>query len=111
MHIAGTTLLTGYHSITQLQIETASTARNYPCAIQKARAMYSCLKSSISDELKATLFSQAENFPDHEDGTRLFAQLITFTMAVSLQLSMDSFKRILEFNPTNLYLQHSIRQH
>ena len=39
------------------------------------------------------------NFPDHEDGTRLFEQLTTFTMAVPLQLPMDSFKRILDFDP------------
>ena len=59
------------------------------------------LKSSISGDLKSTLFSQVGNIPTHEDGTRLFAQLTTFTMAASLQLSMDCFKRILEFDPAD----------
>ena len=63
--------------------------------------MYSCLKSSISGDLKSTLFSKVGNLPTHEDGTRLFAHLTTFTMAVSLQLSMDSFKQILEFDPAD----------
>ena len=36
-----------------------------------------------------------------EDGTRMFAELTTFTMAASLQFSMDSFKRILEFDPAD----------
>ena len=63
--------------------------------------MYSCLKLSISGDLKSPLFSQACNLPTHEDGTRLFAQLTTFTMAAPLQLSMDSFKLILEFDPAD----------
>ena len=63
--------------------------------------MYSCLKSSISGNLKLTLFSQIGNLPTYEDGTHLFAQLTTFTMAASLDLSMGSFKWILEFDPAD----------
>ena len=59
------------------------------------------LKTSISGDLKSTLFSQVGNLPSHEDGPRLFAQLTTFIMSASLQLSMDSFKRILEFDPAD----------
>ena len=99
MDIAETNLVTGYHSLTQLQIETASTTRNDPRAIQNARPMYSCLESSISSDLKATLFSQDGKLPSDEGGNFLFAQLTTFTMSASLKLSMDSFKRILEFDP------------
>ena len=94
-------MLTDYHSLTILQVNNASAARVNPRATQNARAMYSCLKSSISGDLKSTLFSQVGNLPTHEDVTCLFAQLTTFTMSASLQLSMDSFKRILEFDPAD----------
>ena len=101
LDIAGSNLLKDYHSLTNLQVYNASTARVDPCAIQNARAMYSCLKSSISGNFKSTLFSQAVNLPTHEYGNRIFAQLNTFTMAAPLQFSMDSFKRILEFDPAD----------
>ena len=94
-------MLTDYHILTNIQFDNVSAAFVNPCAIQNARAMYSCLKSSISGNLKSDLFSQAGNLPTHEYGTCLFAQLTTFTMAASLQLSMDLVKRILEFDPTN----------
>ena len=90
-----------YHSLTILEVDNASAARVDPRATQNARAMYSCLKSSISSDLKSTLSSQVENIRTHEDGTRLFAQITTFTMAASLQLPMDSFKQILEFDPAD----------
>ena len=52
----------------------------------------------MSGDLKSTLFYQTGNILTHEDGTRMFVQLTTFTMALSLQLSMDLFKRILELD-------------
>ena len=101
LDINGSNLLTDYHSLTILQVDNASAARVDPHATQNACAMYSCLKSSISGDLKLTLFPQVGNLPTHEDGTRLFAQLTTFTIAASLHISMDSFKRILEFDPSD----------
>ena len=101
LDINGSNLLTDYHSLTILEVDNASATSVDPCATQNVCAMYSCLKSSISGDLKSTLFSQVGNLPTHEYGTRLFSQLTTFTMAASLQLSMDSFKRILEFDPAN----------
>ena len=97
--INGSNLLMDYHSLTIFEVDNASAARVDNCATQNSCAMYSCLKASISGDLKSTLFSQVGNLPIHEDVTRLFAQLTTFTMAESLQLSMDSFKHILEFDP------------
>ena len=90
-----------YHSLNTLQVYNASTAHVDACSIQNIRVMYLCLKSSISGDLKSNLFSQAGNIPIHEFGTRLFVQLITFTVAVPLQLSMYSFIWILEFDPSD----------
>lgn len=47
------------------------------------------MKSSITGDIKATLFEQDGNLPPHEDGP------------ASLQLSMLSFKQILEFSPVD----------
>ena len=101
LNIYGSNLLTNCHSLNTLQVYNTSTARVDPRDIQNACTIYSCLNSSISRYLKSALFSQAGNLPTHEDGPRLFAQLTTFTMAASLQLSMDSFKRILEIEPAD----------
>ena len=101
LDIYGSKLLTDYHSLNTLQVYNTSTSHVYPRAIQNASAMYSCLKFSISGDLKSTLFSQAGNLPTHEYGACLFVHITTFTMAVSLQLSIDSFKRILDFDPAN----------
>jgi hypothetical protein len=61
--------------------------------------MHKCLKGSISSNLLATMFDQTGNSPVNEDGPTLFKHLTTFTMVTSLQLSMLSFKNILEFDP------------
>jgi hypothetical protein len=97
--IDGHNLLTEYHSITDTEITAARTARVDPRSIQNSRAMYKYLKSSITGDLRATVFDQAGNVPIYEDGPTLFKKLTDFTMVASLQLSMLSFKMILEFDP------------
>lgn len=96
----GNNLLTHYHSVTDTDIETALTARVDPRAVQNARALYQCLKRSITGDLRATVFDQTDNLPATEDGPTLFKKLTTFTMVASTQLSMLSFKHILEFDPS-----------
>jgi hypothetical protein len=94
-------LLTHYHSVTDDDIANAHTARVDPQAIQNTRALYKCLKSSITGDLCATVFDQTDNLlPTTEDGPALFKKLTTFTMVASTQLSMLSFKSILEFDPS-----------
>jgi hypothetical protein len=61
--------------------------------------LYRCLKASITGDLKVTLFDQFDNIVPNEDGPELFKQLTGFTMVASIQLSMLSFKSILEFQP------------
>lgn len=92
-------LLTEYHSIPEADLEAARLARADPRAIQNSKALYKCLKSSITGDLKAILFDQAGNLPTTEDGPLLFKKLTSFTMAASLQLSMMSFKNIIDFDP------------
>ena len=92
-------LLTAYHSITDAAIEIARVARTNARAMQNSKAMYSCLKSSITGSIKNSIFSQYGNLPPHEDGVAFFKQLTTFTTVASLQLSTISFSNILHFNP------------
>jgi hypothetical protein len=58
-------------------------------------------KGSVTSDLRATIFDQAGNLPIAEDGPTLFKKLTTFTMVASLQLSMISFKNILDFDPAD----------
>jgi hypothetical protein len=97
--INGNNFLTHYHSVTDTDVQNAYAAHVDPRAIQNSRAMYKCVKSSITGDLRATIFDQADNLTTTEDGPTLFKKLITFTMVASLQLSMLSFKMILEFDP------------
>jgi hypothetical protein len=99
LEINGHNLLTEYHSITDAEVATARTTRVNPRSIKNSRAMYKYLKPSITGDLCATVFDQAGNLPIHEDGPNLFKKLTDFTMVASLQLSMLSFKTILEFDP------------
>jgi hypothetical protein len=96
---AGHNLLTHYHSVTDEDIANARTTRVDPRAIQNTPALYKCLKSSITGDLRATVFDQTDNLLATEDGPALFKKLTTFTMVASTQLSMLSFKNILEFDP------------
>lgn len=92
-------ILTEYHSITDQEITTASTARVNNRAIQNSKAMFACIKSSIKGDIKNTIFTQFGNLPSIEDGDALFKTITTFTSVSSLQLSMLSFNNILTFNP------------
>ena len=56
-------LLTDYHSITQAELTTAFTNRVDDRAIQNSKAMYRCIKASITGELKTTVFDQIDNLP------------------------------------------------
>lgn len=91
-------LFPDHHSIPEAHLENARQTRQDPRAQQNSRALYKCLKASITGDLKATLFNQDGNIPLHEDGPLLFKTLTLFTIAASLQLSMLSFKNILEFS-------------
>jgi hypothetical protein len=54
-------LLTGHHNISDADLETARTARTDPRALQNAKAVYKCLKKSVTGNLRSTLFGQASN--------------------------------------------------
>ena len=92
-------LLIDYHSITQAQLTTAFTNRVDDRAIQNSKAMYRCIKASITGDLKTTVFDQIDNRPTNEDGPSLFKLLTSFTTISSLQLSMLAFRQILDFDP------------
>jgi hypothetical protein len=100
LDMKGNNLLTDYHSVTDVDVKTAVAARVNPRAVENTKAMYKCVKASITRDLHATIFNQADTLPTMEDGPTLFKKLTTFTMVSSLQLSMLSFKMILEFDPS-----------
>jgi len=68
------------------------------------KAMFSCIKPSITRDIKDTIFTQFFNLTMPEDGVALFKIITTFTTVASLQLSMSSFKKISNFNPFNFKL-------
>ena len=97
--IQGHNLLTDYHHITQAQLTAAFNDHTDHRAIQNSKAMYRCLKASITGDLKTTVFDQIDNLPTHDDGPPLFKLLTLFTTISSLQLSMLAFCQILDFDP------------
>jgi len=99
--IDGRDILTNYHSIYTVDVDTACTNRTNDRALQNSRTMYACIKSSIKGDLKDAIFTQFENIPNYDNGMALFKKLITFTTVASLQLSMVSFTNILNFSPSD----------
>ena len=65
-------LLTEYHSVTDTAIEAARVARLNTHAMQNSKAMYACLKSSITGSIKNSIFIQYGNLPPYEDGVAFF---------------------------------------
>ena len=94
-------IFTAYHSISDLEIETARINRTNPRAVQNSKALYRCIESSITGDVRTTIFTQAENIPEHEDGIALFKKVTIFTAVSSIQLSNLSLQQILEFNPAD----------
>ena len=99
--IASNNIFTHYHSITDEEIEDARTARTGDRAIQNAKAMFQCIKGSITGNLRDIIFNQYGNLPTHNDGIALFKQITTFSTVASIQLSMLSFQSILNFDPSS----------
>ena len=95
-------VLTHYHQITDAQITAARVARTDARAIQNTKAMYHCIKASITGDIRSNLFSQSiGNLPQFEDGPALFTSLTKFTSISSTQLSLIAFKNILNFDPSD----------
>jgi len=67
--------------------------------MQNSKAMYSCLKSSITGSIKDSIFTQYGNLPLHEDDIDFLKQLTMFINVASHQFSSISFYNILHFNP------------
>jgi hypothetical protein len=99
LEIVNHNLLTHYHTISDQDVTDAYNNRADPRAVQNSKALYSCLKKSITGDLRATIFDQEGNLPQREDGPTLFKMLTTFTMVASVQLSMLSFNKILSMDP------------
>ena len=97
--IAGHNILADYHSVTDDEVDVASLNHTDDQVIQNSSSFFKWLESSVTGNLKATIFTQSGNLPENEDGIKLFKLLTSSTTVASLQLSMSSFNNILHFNP------------
>lgn len=61
--------------------------------------MFQYIKSSISGNIKDTIFSQHSNIPTTNDGIELFNLITTFSTVASMQLINISFLNITNFSP------------
>ena len=102
LELGGKNILTKYHSITDADIEATRVTRTNNRAIQNCKAMYNCIKSSITGDIKDTIFTQFDNLPADEDGIQLFKTLTTFITVASFKLSLLSFNNIIHFSPVDL---------
>ena len=98
--VNGNDLLEDYHSITKADVTAAKTARTNDRAIQNSKALFKCLKASITGSLKSTIFSQPENIPKDEDGVALFYLFTTYTTLSTVQLSLSTFSNLLKYDPS-----------
>jgi hypothetical protein len=94
-------ILTEYHSIPMNVITDAATARTDDRAIQNARAFFCCLRDSIEGDLKEIVFEQDANMPTTEDGGTLLKTLTEFSMASSLQLTIQAVQDIHTLEPAD----------
>lgn len=80
LNFGGKNLLTNYHSLNKAVILAAHTACTDLCIVQNSKALYKCLKLSITGDLCATISEQSGNLPAIKDGPSLFKKLTNFTM-------------------------------
>jgi len=78
------TLFNDYYSITDADITTAFNTWENNRAIQNAKKMFQGIKSSISGDIKDTIFSQNENLLTNNDGVSLFNIITTFNTVASM---------------------------
>ena len=97
----GHDLLENYHAIPEATVEAARTSRTNDRAKQNSKAMFRCIKSSISGSIKTTIFGQSGNLIVDEDGPVLFKKVTGFTPISSTQLSISSLQNIIDYNPAD----------
>jgi hypothetical protein len=93
-------LFSEYHRLTEPAIAQAAAARTDIRAKQNATALYRTLRLSLEGSVKSTMLHQTGNLQTNEDGVSFFFRLTQLTAVASLQLSMLSWKKIMEFDPT-----------
>ena len=94
-------MLENYHATDKSTVEAACAARVDDRAKQNAKAMFRCIKSSITGSIKTTIFGQFGNISTHEDGPTLFKKVTGFTPISSIQLSIASLQQIIDYNPAD----------
>jgi len=95
------TLFNDYHSITDADITTAFNAQENNRAIQNVKATFQYIKSSISGDIKDTIFSQHRNLPTNNGGFSHFKLVTTFSTVASVQLGNIYFLNITNFSPVD----------
>ena len=94
-------ILTEHHSIPLTDIEAARTTRLDPRAIQNARCFYFCIKDTLEGDIRDIVYAQLDNLPDQEDGATLLKTITGFSMASSLQLTIQTIRNIQALEPSD----------
>ena len=97
----GFNLFIDYRSITTHMAEQARVNRTDPRAIQNSKAMFECIAASLTGRIKSLLFEQAGNLPV-EDGPMLFIKAITCSQAIGTAATIDSMRRLDNFDPASV---------
>ena len=97
----GFNLFIDYRSITLEMVEQARAARTNPRAIQNSKAMFECIAASLTGRIHSLLFEQAGNLPI-EDGPLLFIKAITCSQAIGTAATIDSIRRLDNFDPATV---------
>lgn len=94
-------LIDSYHTVTEATINTAHAVRVDNRARQNSMALFRCLSTSLEGDLK-TVFDQAHNMPDNQDGPLLFKQITDMTVASSTMLSIQAIDQLQNLEPSDL---------
>ena len=97
----GFNLFIDYRSVTLAMVEQARANRTNPRAIQNAKAMFECIATSLTGRIRSLLFEQAGNLP-REDGPILFIKAITCSQAIGTAATIDSMRRLDNFDPATV---------
>lgn len=101
-------LLKSFRSVDQTTIKAAHTSRTDPGAKQNAKAMYKYLSSSVTGDLRSSLFEQLDNLPTNEDGPTLFKRMIDSTVAATMQVSNQALMDLQLLEPAEFQYNLSL---
>ena len=92
-------LFKDYRSITIEMVTEEYNARAAGRAIQNSQAMYQCLASSLTGQIRTLIFDQPDNMPEVEDGPILFIRAIICSQALGMTSSISALDKLSDLDP------------